>query len=595
MSTRLIRINCNGTIHDDDNDPFGNDEQEDFSWSQALVLENNSFSKDWEQSHTVDGEVKLKAKLRMQVDSQDKLSVSGTLELWEGPGWNMGASKAIDNTIVEPGTTVTIYEGKLEDDEDDWAQFKLEVQNADNASVTQPLTDATMQNNWRWCSKCQGLFFAGSNRGVCPAGGTHTLSGSGNYSLAINQVDGAGQHNWRWCKKCQGLFFAGNSSGACPQGGSHDQSGSGDYTLLSNTSGAAGQHNWRWCKKCQGLFFAGNSSGVCPQGGSHDQSGSGDYVLTQDANAAPWIDVAIQWQSTWAKGWTHFAPFWSGTQSSMIAYNKSSGAAAFIRFKHSGRDPKITGYEILAEHNLDSGWTHLVPFEGQSGINYLIKYNAQTGQVRFDRIKADGTGIVNVALGNWASGWNQLTVLKDQQGVNYLVVYDVQTGRVRFDRIAADGTGTVNVEDGTWARVWNSVKGFSASNHTPYLLVYDKETGRLCIDHFSGNSSRNVYDGVMVAGASHLEMCSRIIIAYNRATGYTEFCRIKEHSYLQAGLICLDIVGYDIVFAAEWAVGWSDIVPFKVPYRSGDFIQSADRILFYNAENGMVHVDKVVE
>ena len=43
---------------------------------------------------------------------------------------------------------------------------------------------AYAQDNWRWCSKCQGLFFAGSpTKGVCPAGGQHSLEGSGNYRL----------------------------------------------------------------------------------------------------------------------------------------------------------------------------------------------------------------------------------------------------------------------------------------------------------------------------------------------------------------------------------------------------------------------------
>ena len=42
---------------------------------------------------------------------------------------------------------------------------------------------AVFQENWRWCNKCQGLFFAGNSRGVCPAGGTHNSGGSGNYGL----------------------------------------------------------------------------------------------------------------------------------------------------------------------------------------------------------------------------------------------------------------------------------------------------------------------------------------------------------------------------------------------------------------------------
>ena len=91
------------------------------------------------------------------------------------------------------------------------------------------------------------------------------------------------QDNWRWCNKCQGLAYAGNPSlGPCPAGGMHDHSGSGDYMLKQNISGEPGQDNWRWCNKCQGLAFAGNPSpGACPAGGTHDHSGSGDYTLAQ--------------------------------------------------------------------------------------------------------------------------------------------------------------------------------------------------------------------------------------------------------------------------------------------------------------------------
>jgi hypothetical protein len=40
------------------------------------------------------------------------------------------------------------------------------------------------QDSWRWCGKCQGLFFGGNEPGsVCPAGGTHVSGVSFNYSL----------------------------------------------------------------------------------------------------------------------------------------------------------------------------------------------------------------------------------------------------------------------------------------------------------------------------------------------------------------------------------------------------------------------------
>ena len=43
------------------------------------------------------------------------------------------------------------------------------------------MTDA--QADWRWCSKCQGLAFAGYSPGVCPAGGGHNAAGSYDYNL----------------------------------------------------------------------------------------------------------------------------------------------------------------------------------------------------------------------------------------------------------------------------------------------------------------------------------------------------------------------------------------------------------------------------
>lgn len=66
------------------------------------------------------------------------------------------------------------------------------------------------QSNWRFCRKCQGLFFGGF-MGVCPSGGTHDLSASANYNLQ-DQPNDPGQHNWRWCHKCSGLFFGGSTT-----------------------------------------------------------------------------------------------------------------------------------------------------------------------------------------------------------------------------------------------------------------------------------------------------------------------------------------------------------------------------------------------
>jgi hypothetical protein len=150
---------------------------------------------------------------------------------------------------------------------------------------------AENQAGWRWCKKCEGLWFADggdSRKGKCPAGENHDTTDSGNYLLTQNEDDAAGQQGWRWCKKCEGLWFADGGEtrkGKCPAGGSHEDTDSGKYTLIHNDDDAKGQQGWRWCKKCEGLWFAdGGESrkGKCPAGDNHDMTDSGKYTVVQE-------------------------------------------------------------------------------------------------------------------------------------------------------------------------------------------------------------------------------------------------------------------------------------------------------------------------
>ena len=142
------------------------------------------------------------------------------------------------------------------------------------------------QDDWRWCHKCDGLFYSGgqSDVGRCPAGAQHETGTSGNYSVAHGTPHFIGQHNWRWCNKCRGLFYSGGLSpaGKCPAGDSHEQGMSGDYTLAHNALNVAGQDEWRFCSKCFGLFFASGhpSAGVCPGLGQHETGSSGNYTVS---------------------------------------------------------------------------------------------------------------------------------------------------------------------------------------------------------------------------------------------------------------------------------------------------------------------------
>lgn len=167
---------------------------------------------------------------------------------------------------------------------------RAETASAPTILVAAVLTPTVQfQSGWRWCHKCQGLFWGNSDQGTCAARGPHDSSESGIYSMAFG-VSGPGmQPGWRWCHKCQGLFFSGNpDQGPCPTGARHDSSGSGAY-LMTFGDGAQGmQRSWRWCQKCQGLFFAGHrNQGTCPGGGLHDASRSGSYSTQLDPNSVP--------------------------------------------------------------------------------------------------------------------------------------------------------------------------------------------------------------------------------------------------------------------------------------------------------------------
>jgi hypothetical protein len=141
------------------------------------------------------------------------------------------------------------------------------------------------QADWRWCHKCQGLFFAGNPGSKCPVGvgEAHDGTGSSNYVLVYDYTppNAPGQADWRWCHKCQGLFFAGNPGSRCPAGEAHDKTGSGNITLVMNLPNAPGQADWRLCHKCQGLFLAGNPGSKCPAGGAHDKTNSANYTLPE--------------------------------------------------------------------------------------------------------------------------------------------------------------------------------------------------------------------------------------------------------------------------------------------------------------------------
>lgn len=107
-----------------------------------------------------------------------------------------------------------------------------------NMMMISSVSGSSRQTGWKWCKKCMSLFFgpnqASSFCANTSGGVTHDSAGSGDYSLVIGELSAPGQHGWKWCSKCQSLFFSPNQTDSnCPKDGlQHNGSSSSDYAVV---------------------------------------------------------------------------------------------------------------------------------------------------------------------------------------------------------------------------------------------------------------------------------------------------------------------------------------------------------------------------
>ena len=66
----------------------------------------------------------------------------------------------------------------------------------------------------------------------------HSNAGSGGYLVAeAAGAEPGWQHGWRFCDKCQALWYSGNGVGLCPAGGGHSQAASGQNYIVKELGG----------------------------------------------------------------------------------------------------------------------------------------------------------------------------------------------------------------------------------------------------------------------------------------------------------------------------------------------------------------------
>jgi len=163
----------------------------------------------------------------------------------------------------------------------------------------------SVQNQWRQCANCLGLFFAGSidagsgqpDLGHCPATSGPHLAQPGVRLLAIrNEQRPGAQDGWGRCTKCQWLYYVPNAaSSVCPlDNAPHTvvEDGAEQFAVGFGNGSRGAYPGWRWCNKCEGLWHAASpGGGSCPEGGSHATAGSAEYALEIEADFVPPVQV----------------------------------------------------------------------------------------------------------------------------------------------------------------------------------------------------------------------------------------------------------------------------------------------------------------
>lgn len=122
-------------------------------------------------------------------------------------------------------------------------------------SRRQPAAGRDSQFDWRFCAKCFVMFWNGDDNrphggsGFCPVVERETFDLHWPYGflfgLPHDSAANAGQSDWRFCSKCNGLFFddpKNSNKGRCPKGSGHVRASNSFNFQLAFTNEWIGAH-----------------------------------------------------------------------------------------------------------------------------------------------------------------------------------------------------------------------------------------------------------------------------------------------------------------------------------------------------------------
>jgi len=157
--------------------------------------------------------------------------------------------------------------------------------------------DAQNQSNWNLCRNCLALYWSvdDNDAGLCPAAGRHVSSGE-LFRVPHTSIEpcAIGQPDWRFCDKCNSLFWNGDGgNGVCARdGGPHRAAGFNFQVPFTPGEVAQPDQFWRYCVKCASLFYQGDN-GVCPK--DHGAHAGAGWYFSPSENAP----TSLEWQGSW--------------------------------------------------------------------------------------------------------------------------------------------------------------------------------------------------------------------------------------------------------------------------------------------------------
>jgi hypothetical protein len=157
----------------------------------------------------------------------------------------------------------------------------------ESKAAAQALTVSKQRRNWRFCRKCQVMFYMDRGDGLCAADGKRHIPQGYNFFLPFDvPATSTAQNKWYCCKHCRAMFFNGYAQkGRCPGAPSaHEADRTFQYVLPHGLAGTPkSQNQWRFCSKCFAMFFNGYpGKGVCAADKQGHVAQGYDFVLPHD-------------------------------------------------------------------------------------------------------------------------------------------------------------------------------------------------------------------------------------------------------------------------------------------------------------------------